>query len=225
MIAILLLTYDRMRYARATLDAVAEHLRAPEELWLHIADDGSPQEYRDELLEIARGYYGGNVSVSNSERRGYGGNYNLATHTVHEIADLVLPLEDDWRLTRDFDLTPCINVLRSGIFNCVRLNYLGYTQELRGRFVWAEELQWIELDPASPERHVFSGGPRLETVAFERSVGLWPEGWEQGATEFEVAGREEARQKIAWPVDLVHPRGDCFAHVGTIKAGTEPVPA
>jgi len=218
MIAVILLTYQRMEYARRTLESLARHLTAPEPVWVHVADDGSPQEYRDELVSLARDLYADNVSVSNSDRRGYGGNYNAATNIVHGIADVVLPLEDDWELIRPLDLTPIAKVLRDGHFNCVRMNYIGYTDELRGSFRYYEELQWLELDPASPEKHVFSGGPRLETVAFERAIGLWPEGLQQGHTELAVAGRVEARQGVAWPVDLIRPKGDAFVHVGTVQA-------
>ncbi len=79
MIAIILLTYDRMGVARRTLESVAANLSTPEDIWLHIADDGSSQEYRDELLELAHEHYGDRVSITNSERAGYGGNYNQAT--------------------------------------------------------------------------------------------------------------------------------------------------
>ena len=222
MIAIILLTYDRMEVARRTLESVAVNLSTPEDIWMHIADDGSSQEYRDELLELARKHYGDRVSITNSERAGYGGNYNRATQVVHHIADIVLPLEDDWELARLLDIVPVVNVLRAGVLDCVRMGYLGYTDELRGRFLYHGGLHWLELDPASAEQHVFTGGPRLETVAFERQVGPWPEEMEQGATEQAVAARPEARLKVAWPVDMIRPTGDAFVHIGTYKAGNWP---
>ena len=222
MIVILLLTYDRLEVARITLASVAANLRATEEVWLHIADDGSSQEYRDELLDLAHRHYGDRVSITNSERAGYGGNYNVATQVVHHIADIMLPLEDDWELVRPLDVDPIIKALRDDAFGCVRMGYLGYTAELRGTLRWHERLHWLEFDPNSPERHVFAGGPRLETVAFERRVGPWPERMEQGATEFDVAGRPEARERVVWPVDLIPPSGDIFVHIGAYKAGERP---
>ena len=219
MIVILLLTYDRLEVAKITLESVAANLRSSEELWLHIADDGSSQEYRDELVELARRRYGDNVSVTNSGRAGYGGNYNTATQIVHEVADVVLPLEDDWELVRELEIDPIVAVLRAHAFNCVRLGYIGYTDELRGTLRWHEGLHWLEFDPESPEKHVFAGGPRLETVKFERAVGPWPENEEQGQTELLVAGRKEARTGVAWPIELVKPRGDAFVHIGATPAG------
>ena len=218
MIVILLLTYDRLAVAKITLESVAANLRASEDIWMHIADDGSSQEYRDELLELAHKHYGDNVSITNSERRGYGGNYNVATQTVHQIADLMLPLEDDWELTRPLGFDPAARALRVGAFGCVRMGYIGYTAELRGTLRWHEGLHWLEFDPNSTERHVFAGGPRLETVAFARAIGPWPELMEQGLTEHEIAGRPEAREGVVWPVDLIRPSGDAFAHIGAYKA-------
>lgn len=221
MIVVLLLTYNRLAVAKRCLQGVAANLKASEEFWLHVADDGSSQDYRDELLELARSLYGDNVSITNSERAGYGGNYNKATQIVHRVADLMLPLEDDWELVRELNLDPVAKVLRDGVFGCVRLGYIGMTQELRGSFVLANGLHWLALDPDSPERHVFAGAPRLETTEWERAVGPWPEGLEQGYTEFVVAGWPASRHGVAWPVDLIYPRGDAFVHIGSEPANLE----
>jgi len=215
-IGIMLLTYDRLEYARRTLIGAARHLRAEEPFWLHIADDGSSQEYRDDLFDLGHEHFGDNVSISNSDRSGYGASYNLGTQLLHSVSDLILPLEDDWELCTDLDLTPVASVLRSGLFGCVRLGYIGFTQELRATFVSSAGLLWLALDPDSPEPHVFAGGPRLETVEFERVVGPWPEGQPAGVTEFIVAHRPESRVGVAWPVDLIHPRGDAFLHIGEV---------
>lgn len=221
MIVVVLLTYERSELAEITLRSLWKNLSVPNGIWLHIADDGSSQEYRDNLLALAQSLYGENVSMTNSERAGYGGNYNKALPIVHEIAPLILPLEDDWELSRSLDLAPVIGVLEMGDFNCVRLGRMGWTHELRTRFVWAQDLHWLELDPSSLEYHVFAGGPRLETVEFERVLGPWPEGIPPGETELVVSGRVLSRQKIAWPVSLIKPPGDAFVHIGSTPASRE----
>src|SRR3989304_4312281 len=164
MISIIFLTYDRLEIARRCLLSL-RRLKADEEFWFHLADDGSSQEYRDELIELARDLFGSNVSATNSERSGYGGNYNAATQVVHGISDLILPLEDDWELQRDLYLGSVANVLRGGLFSCVRMGYIGYTDDLRGIFRYAEGMQWLEVGPASPEKNGLAGGPPFETVA------------------------------------------------------------
>lgn len=218
MIAVMLLTYRRTEYARRALESLRLNLITKDDVWLHIADDGSDQAHRDVLLKDARAIWGDNVSVSNSERRGYGGSYNLATQKVHRIADLILPLEDDWVLTQKFDLDAVAAVLRDGTFGCVRMGYIGSTQDLRGTFRNVNGKWWMELDPDSPEPHVFAGHPRLETVEWEKKVGEWPENWSAGETEFEVAHYPAARKGVAWPIDLIKPHGDVFVHIGTERA-------
>lgn len=222
-IAIILLTCDRPKercdYARMALRSL-EKLVTDEEIWLHIADDGSSPAYRNEMIAAARAMYGARVSITNAKGSGYGANYNVATQVVHGIdgVDLILPLEDDWELIRPLDLAPFASVLRAGVFGCVRMGYIGFTQELRASFVSHAGYHWLALDPESAEPHVFAGGPRLETVAWERNVGPWDEHLPAGVTEFNVAHRPQARVGIGWPVGLIKPQGDAFVHVGALKA-------
>jgi len=219
MIVVMLLTYDRFDVAKRTLESVAANLQQSDPIWMLIGDDRSSQEYRDALLDIAHRCYGENVSITNSERTGYGGNFNAAAQMVHHISDIIFPLEDDWQMIRELDVDPIVTVLREGHFNCVRMAYLGYLKELWGVFRHHEWLHWLEFAPNSPEQHVFTGGPRLETAEFEQAIGPWPENMDQGDTEILVCARDAARQKVAWPVDLIKPGGDVFKHIGQYKAG------
>lgn len=222
-IAVTLLTCnrpaERANYAFATLEALDKHLIPGEDVWLHIADDGSSQTYRDTLFAMAyrlgRSKWADRVSISNSEGRGYGASFNASTQVTHLQADLVLPLEDDWVLQRPLDLRPIADVVRAGVFGCVRMGYIGYTQDLRGKFVSHGGLQWLLLDPDSPEPHVWAGHPRLEHVSWQRRIGSWLEGVDPGTTEFEVAKRVESREPVAWPIDIILPSGGVFAHIGT----------
>jgi len=238
MIAITLLTYKpegelgeaRQRYAEDTLAALFKHIRTKDDLWLAIADDGSAPEYREHLWELAGKYVGSNRSITNSERRGYGGNYNLSTQVTHNLAGLtaLLPLEDDWKLERTLDLDPLVRVLQTEpAIGCIRLGYVGYIpgQSLRGTFLWAEDQHFLVLDPYSESQYVFSGHPRLESVEWARSVGPWPEGLPAGETELAVSGRLDARYRVAWPLDLIPPKGGLFSHIGTHQAKNEPLKA
>lgn len=223
-IAVCFLTYWRPDYAVPVLHSLAEHLQSSEPIWLHIADDGSPQPYRDHLLEIAHDHWGDNVSVTNSERRGYGANFNFATQLTHQVADVVLPCEDDWLLTRPLDLDPLAAAVRSNpLTQCIRLGYLGFTQEIRGTLICAGCKSdgsdvYLALDPDSPERHVMAGHPRLESVAWEKEVGLWPEGLDPNKTEWEVCAIPAARQGVAWPLWMNLSVGSIFSHIGTERA-------
>lgn len=223
MITIVLFTCNRPRYAETTLVSTLNRMHMGEPIWVHIADDGSPPEDTELLRQIAGGYdFVMKATSSNAGGNGYGASYNLATQVTHLEADVILSLEDDWELTRELPIQRLANVLRgdNGI-DCIRLGYIGWTQELRGKFVKGEGDSYLLFDPDSPEPHVFAGHPRLETVEFQRRVGPWPEGQDAGTTEFIVSQRREARQGIAWPVDLVHPRGDMFGHIGSVQARTD----
>lgn len=216
MITICLLTYDRFEYAKKTLASALEHIKYEGNLQLHIADDGSPCGYVDELVHSMKT----NVPVtwSNSNRKGYGANYNLAMQTVHQFSEFVLPLEDDWELVRSLDLNRLSEdlVLLGG--GCIRLGYIGFTQSLKGKLIRGKEDVYLRFDRHSDEPHVFAGHPRLETTEWSRLVGPWAENLGAGATEFEVAHRPAARERVYWPLDLVAPRGDLFAHIGTERA-------
>lgn len=221
-LCILLLTYDRLEYAKRTLYAALENLHYSGNISLHIADDGSPSGYIEELLKIDP-----DATVSNSERGGYGKNYNLALQIVHSKADIILTLEDDWELVRPLYLDDMVQALKEGEeslqFGCIRMGYIGWTQELRGTFVEASKQHFLLLDKDSPEPHVWAGHPRLETKDWQRYVGPWPEGAEidPGTTEFIVAQRPESRRGVVWPMDLIKPSGDLWSHIGTVQARSD----
>ncbi len=215
----MLLTYDRLEYAERTLRSALENILYPGGLSVHIADDGSGEQYQNRLLMLAGGYVNVHgTSVSDAQRSGYGTSYNLGLQVVHNFADIILPLEDDWDLPRPLDLEPLVMALQEGKFGCIRLGYIGFTQPLRAEFVEAAGLKWLLLDPESAEPHVWAGHPRLETREWQRRLGPWPQGdYDPGTTEFMVAKRPESREGVVWPVDLV-PTTGCFAHFGTVQA-------
>lgn len=217
-VTVCLLTYNRKEYATKTLQSVLKNLSTTDyELRFHLADDGSDPLYLTDLvaLIVKTGYV---WSVSTTGRGGYGANYNLAMQQVHLEASYVLPLEDDWELTAPLNLDQTIRDLEAMGGGCVRIGYIGFTQELRGTFRKPADAFYLELDAASPEPHVFAGHPRLETVEWSRSVGPWDEGFDPGTTEFRVAHRKAARHRVYWPLSLVSPHGNLFAHIGTIRS-------
>lgn len=215
-LGVILLTYNRFDYAEATLRACLEHLKCGEfELQVHIASDGDTSEYVECLRQIAGGFPGViAASQSNSERRGYGASYNLALQTVHARCEYTLPLEDDWVLQRPLDAQSIIAEMTELDIGCARLGYVGFTQALKATFDAAQGHYWLKFDPDSAEPHVFAGHPRIEDREWTRAVGQWPEDLKPGATEFAVAHIPEARRRVGWPLSVVHPCGDLFAHIG-----------
>lgn len=238
-VCICLLTAHRLDYATITLEAVLKNAVPLDRVRLHIASDGDDEDYLKSLTYVAREVKGCEdleITTSNSGGRGYGANWNAATQIIHnvggpgELVRYVLPLEDDWRLERTLDLNDLIEVLDSTrapewagndelpMLGCIRLGYLGFNHQLRGYLENRGKHQVIRFDHTSLEQHIFAGHPRLETVAFERVVGPWPEDLNPGATELAVCARLAARTAVAWPLDLIHTSGDLFAHIGSIKS-------
>jgi len=232
-VCICLLTYTggdpstaerRLWCAQLTLESTLQNIKCSLPIHVHIAHDGSPIEHVMKLVETAE-IYGYKPSVTNSDRRGYGANYNAATLHTHEF-EYILPLEDDWRLVRPLDLDVMISWLDGGCregtrFNSVRLGYLGSLQPITGTVYHGPGGSMLHLHPTSPELHVFSGHPRLDTREYQRRIGFWPEGETPGDTEIAVSFRKEAREGILWPMDFVRTSGDLFVHIGDIKSSSE----
>lgn len=228
-VCIVLLTYRRTEYALMTLRAALANLRYDGPLFWHVADNGSPREHVDACLaEIRSLGWDASVTVAPNDR-GYGGSFNLATQYSHALADYVLVVEDDWQLTRPLDLAPLVAAMEAERelpfamagrqpIRCIRMGYLGITGRMYGALAIVAGAHYLVFDEASPDRYVFAGHPRIESVAFERTVGEWPEGLTAGETEVAVANRPEARAGVAWPMDLVYGYGDLWAHIGTEKA-------
>lgn len=227
-----LLTYAtdefRREYAHRTLRAFLDRVIYSGQVSVHIADDGSPAGHVEELATIAGGYpnvHG--VSMTNAERGGYGKSYNLAVRAIRSgPCHLFLPCEDDWEMSRAFNFNPLVEALMAGEgIDCIRLGYLGWTQELRGRLAYVAGQHFLVFDPECPERHVFAGHPRIVHVRYEDAVGPWREDLAAGATEFELAGRPQSRRGVAWPLDagLVagQQAGSLFPHIGTVPARTD----
>src|SRR6185295_10366064 len=116
-----------------------------------IADDGSPEGYAERLRALAGGYSKVEATgISNSARRGYGANYNLASQHSHSWADLILQLEDDYVLTKKLDINLLVRLFEDTRIGCIRLGYLGFTQELFGEILRIDGQPVVLLDPLSP---------------------------------------------------------------------------
>lgn len=211
MLTVCLLTAHRFEYAQTTLHSTLKNIVC-DKVNVHVASDGDDIEYIKRLCNIARLYTNvEQVTWSDSGGKGYGANYNLAMQQVHMYGDFVLPLEDDWELVNKLPVSELMNDLNNMGGGCIRLGYVGFTQELRGIFV---DGNYIHLDPFSPEPHVFAGHPRIESVDWSRAVGEWPEDLNPGSTEFSVAHRPMARNRVYVPLHYL----DSFVHIGAVRS-------
>lgn len=221
--------HPRVMYARKCLLALLDKLEYPEgELIWHIADDGSFPGHVDALVDICRAR-GVEPTVSNTGHLGYGANMNHATQVIHDLCDIVMPIEEDWELVRVFNISGLVDVLMSppedndNFIECIRLGYLGWSNKVTGWLAQKAHQTFFYFDPTSQETHVFAGHPRIETVAFEKRVGPWPEGLRPGYTEMEVCNRVASRHGVAWPMDAginaSQDYANLFAHIGEVQGG------
>lgn len=217
------LDHPRHQYSITCLKSLMKNLTFKEgELKWHIADDGSPPEHVEELIKESKNF---NVSptVSDSHRLGYGGNVNIAAQAVHSSSDFVLACEEDWELVRPLDISLLARALEeSEELNCIRLGYLGITNEMIGTVKFIANQTFLVFDPNCSETFIFTGHPRLEKVSYEQAIGAWPEGLKAGYTELEICKLPAARKGVAWPLDAgINASQDyCtgFAHIGGVQA-------
>lgn len=233
-VCICLLTYNRLDYARETLIALFDNLvpfvddRDSGLVCLHIADDGSPAGYVDSLVRLASEALPSEaITTSRTLRQGYGANVNYAMRVIHSLGGVkyVLPVEDDWKLKQTLDLRYLMGILDayeaegSGArLGCIRLGYLGWYGDLVGRLIRVAGDAFLELDPACSDMYVFSGHPRLETVAWEKRAGDWPEGLNPGETELACNRNIWLRTGVLWPLDMTRTSGDIFSSFGDIPS-------
>jgi len=168
-------------------------------LHVHIADDGSSQDYRRLVLELAASWPQiDGVTVTNGDGRGLGVAHNLALRTIHAYSGIVLCLDDAWELVRPLDL----NRLVPAFFvhdwvACIRLDQLhagdsGFMVDLNGQL-------YFELDRHKPS---WTGGPRLETRRYQRDSGEWPEYKETDQVLQQLRRRQQTWNGVLWPIDL-----------------------
>lgn len=228
MFGIIFLTYassagsPRAYYANRTMDSLVKNLKINDAI-VYIADDGSYEGHIKGLVRKVK-ERGWEPRSTNAQRGGYGRSYNLATQLAHQECDTFLMMEDDWELTREFDPTDLSKAIKDSNDNlgCIRLGYIGWTNPLVGVIKAYSDQTFLEFDPDSPEVHVWTGHPRIESKSFQRKVGEWPEGIDAGSTEFAISKRDASRSGVAWPLDIairagqIH--GTLFAHIGEIQA-------
>ena len=217
MITVVLYTYNRLNYAKETLNSLMNNIDYSGKLNLHIADDGSPKGYVDELLDFVelRNVFT-DITWSNSNRNGYGASHNLAMQHVLDKSNCLLLVEDDWVLIRRLNLDYYYHIAYPSY--CVRLGYLGWTQTLKGTLVKVNSFTMLKLDEYCAEPHVFAAHPRLVGKQWQENQGKWPENMSPGDTEFKVAQFDNSRINVLWPLNSIHTNGDMFVHIGKVKS-------
>jgi len=187
-LTILLVTYDRPKEIRRTINALLDSVYYPGRIRLHIADDGSPGDYVNDLLEEyeeARFSF----SATITDRGGWGKNYNNAFRDID--TDYIFVIEDDYVAKKGINLCQGVALMemRKDIA-LVRYDGVGghkLTLELRSE-PWdsphgGPHLHYMVIDQDNSELYAYSNRPHLIHRRFHTHFGYYAEGRQLGETE------------------------------------------
>lgn len=221
-VTVLIVTYDRPDEIRRVIAALEQHLVYNGELRWHIADDGSPEGYLDNIM---LDFSHLNVATSISRRAGWGANVNRALKSLG--TEYAFLCEDDYVALRDLNLSQGIALLeaRRGIalvrYDGVQGHELTLHLTDTKTGLIPGKTHYMVIDKKSPHRNVYSNRPHLVHVKrFHGAYGWYPEGKKLGITESMYAQRVKRRRgpDVAILVDGVP---DAFEHIGQSRQNTE----
>ena len=222
-LTVLVVTYDRPYEIRETLNALRGHLRYDPNVKWHLADDGSPGSYLD---DIYRDFADLDWAWTVTPRLGWGANVNTALRAIS--TDYIFLIEDDYVARHPLDLYSGVALLtaRSDL-DLVR--YDGLAGHV-GLSLWMDEapvagghMPFLRIDTRrSGHLNCYSNRPHLRHRRFHERLGLYPEGLPLGYTEETYAHRvkdvSSPQVSIAVLVDGIT---QAFDHIGKTRQGTD----
>lgn len=183
-LSILIITYKRTELALGTIRHLKKNMIFDGDLHWHIADDGSPNGHVDALVQELRDQK--NVTISNSNRGGVGHSMNVGMGYCLEHSNYILWLEDDWFLTRRFDVEEYLHLFREyEDIGMIRLAYVspGLAADL---IHTSNNRLWWKLRKGP--QYTFVGHASLRTKKFCNVYGKYKVGLPPGATELYMCG-------------------------------------
>lgn len=173
-LSIVLLTYMRTPEAIRTIKGLCNFLGYEKTLrsW-YIADDGSPKEHVDTLLNLLGENAETILGFHNrrySPRPGVG--WNLGLGLCFQNSDYVLVMEDDWELRGPLDIHPFVKMLseREDV-GMVRLGHLAIGNDVS--IVGHNGHHYLKYLRNHP--YAYSGNPHLRHARFMRAYGWYDE--------------------------------------------------
>ncbi len=216
-VAIILITYKRTEYAVRTVESINKHLKYDGELTWYVADDGSPKEHFDTVKRAITGTGGSIVGEHQTANTGYGNSANEAWKYLADYKYIAntLWIEDDWVLTRPFDITPYSMLLHNHHreIGMVRLTYIPLNTFVQT--IYRDERYYFRM--LKKNLYTYSGNPHMKHVNFAHSYGWMPEDRNPGRTEmtYDHIVRETEGLDIIFPPEIYDPP---FTHIGEEKS-------
>ncbi len=220
-VAVCIITYDRLREIKMTISALCSHLHYVGEIKWHLADDSTPGNY---LGTIRNEFPTLNFTYTKTDRKGWGTNVNTALGYLDKYPYVFL-IEDDYVCQRDLDLTAGVALMEANDkIGAVRYDgiaahsltlHLEEVETRIGRF------SYLRIDKDSPHLNVYSNRPHLRHRRFHECYGFYPEGKTLGVTETEFAHRVKDKKHCCDVAVLWDGIPTAFDHVGASRQGSE----
>lgn len=103
----------RLEIIQETLSSWQENLQSNDDIYLHIADDGSSERMLHALESIvSEQWVRHGTTYSQQNRKGVGASLNNGLEQAFRHTDIVLYAVDDWKLVKTLNLNPWIVLLR-----------------------------------------------------------------------------------------------------------------
>lgn len=219
-VAIVIVTYNRPREIRLTINALRKNIVYPGALVWVLADDSSPGYY---LQDIQKDYPDVPFVPIITHRGGWGRNVNNALKALkHKYVFLI---EDDYisRFPVHLDWGVALMEAKQDI-GLVRYDGVaGHNLNLRLRTekTCLGDIAYCIIDHDSPHLNVYSNRPHLKKRTFHEYYGYYPEGLHLGDTEEHFAHR--VKDKKNGPSIAILPDGiiSAFDHIGRSWKGSK----
>lgn len=224
-VAICIVTFDRPREIRETIDALRANIRYPGELAWHIADDHTPDE--SYLSSLSLSYRALRLTYTVTDRQGWGANVNKALlYCWDRYGDFTFLCEDDYVSQYPVDLRQGVLLLQHAKgLGAIRYDGLhGHELDLSLREIKTpiEKVTVLEVLESSPHLNIYSNRPHLKHRRFHDCYGMYAEGLKLGETEsgfaHAVRDRYAGCPKIA---ALMTGLPRAFKHIGKSRQLTE----
>lgn len=216
-VAIALLTCYRTEVALETVISVCENLQYPNLGW-YVAVDGANYDHSgwitSTLEKQKQTIIGTHCEDFVPGKPHAGASWNFAQKAAMEWADVVLWLEDDWRLPIKLDIHPYVQLLleRQDV-GMMRLGGMAVGNDLFS--VGHAGIHYLEYKPSTS--FMYCGNPSLKHKRFIEMYGDFAVDRNPGEMEMHMDDKVRAKPdlKIWWPMDL---KGwGIFQHIGTLK--------
>lgn len=221
-ISVLIITYDRPREIRETINSLKKHLKYQGRLLWHLADDSSPGAY---LAELQRDYFDLHFSMTVTARKGWAANVNKAMVDCWSRSDYVYLNEDDYVAKRDIDLTQGVSILEAdkniGLirYDGIAGHYLDIA--LREAKTPIGTFQTLTILDSSPHLNRYSNRPHLKHRRFHDKYGMYPEGLPLGKTEEAFAHKVIDKYQLYPKIAILQDGISCaFDHIGHSRQGS-----